>query len=106
MPIPMRAAAVLGFTFALLAAPPVSAQSIGGPGGSIAPGLKLFEEHRRDAKNHDIIIRRYVDGDGNIVRVRYFVKTGSLGYTPGKYNPYFDIVEPRFDTDNSDRYYR
>lgn len=105
MSAPLRTAA-LGLALAFMAAPQADAQSPRGPGGSVAPGLKLFEEHRRDAKNHDIIIRRYVDRDGNIVRIRYFVKTDSFGYTPGKYNPYFDIVEPRFDTDNNDRYYR
>ena len=105
MSFPLRTA-VLALAFALIAMPQADAQSLRGPGGSVPPGFKLYEEHRRDAKNQDIIIRRYVDGNGDIVRIRYFVKTGSFGYTPGKYNPYHDIVEPRFDTNNNDRFYR
>ena len=73
------------------------------PGLSIPPGLKVVEEQRLAGDKREILIRRYVNTAGEIVRTTYYVKTGSFGFAPGTYNRYHDIVEPRFDADGRDK---
>ncbi len=66
-------------------------------------GVKKLEEKRLDSAGREIIIRRTVDASGNVIRTRYWVKTKSFGYTPGTYNRFHDIVEPRFDAEGGER---
>ena len=73
------------------------------PGLNVPPGLKVFEEQRLAGDKREILIRRYVNASGEVVRTTYYVKTGSFGFAPGTYNRYHDIVEPRFDADGRDK---